>query len=172
MADRTGGTLDRVLFVLLTSETVASTATETKITGATVPANTLQPGSVLTLEAFGVVGTTSNATLAIKLYFGSTAVLTRTVTTVSPTGTPSFYLKARATCLTNGASGTMLFALWMSTFYTAVDGVTPAGAIVICDTTADSVDTTADSAFQFSVTFEASSASNTMTVAQEAVFFD
>lgn len=171
MANVLGSNSGGVLFRMTTLETVATTATETKITGATIAANSLNPGDALTIEGAGVVGNTSTPTLTMKTYFGATAVLTSgAITMVNISSGPAcFIFRVTATILTVGATGTALFAQWMSVVQTTTSSVVPALAIATVDTTPDSIDTTAANNFAISFQWGTSSSSNTITVAQEWV---
>lgn len=146
---------------------VANTTSETIIfPDVTVPANFMQDGRILHIQAQGQHSTTGAPTLTFRLRWGGVA---GTVLAVSPTITCGSGVTANCweidllvQCRSNGASGTLVAmgsvdvngATAFQQIISAGGSATPA---------ATSVDLTADKALSLTATWGTASASNTLT---------
>lgn len=129
--------------------TVSITNTETQVLGLMLPANTLQVGSIIRIDAWGLeTNTASASTSSLKLRMGS-ASLSGTIVgradhvmgTSARTNIP-FRIEAALTVLSTGATGTALGVCAASlsgdsAFTGAVSNVVSAAQTI--DTTADRV---------------------------------
>ena len=157
---------------------VHTTVTETIIfPNYVVPGNFMQDGRQLIVEAWGRYSTTTGPpTLRFRLRWGgvSGTVLadSGTITTVASTTNAMWFMRIRIQTRLNGATGS-LFAIGDVTLYSAtaptVGSATGAGATApmgsagITAPAAATVDLTADTALSSTVTWSASSATNTLT---------
>ena len=112
---------------------IASSATETILfPNVTIPANYIQDGRLLRMQAFGAYGTTATPTLIITVRWGgvSGTVLCKTgaMVTTSGTGggaslTATWMLRLNIQCRSNGSTGTLMsnghLVLYTSTVGTA-----------------------------------------------------
>jgi hypothetical protein len=103
------GARPNVIYASVAASTaVTGTASETTFsTGSfTIPANTLYAGEIIEIEGQGT-NTSGNAadTLTIKLYIGSTAILTTVAFNVTDGGGDIFYFRARVCVRDIGATG-------------------------------------------------------------------
>jgi hypothetical protein len=143
--------------------TIASTAAETAFNTTTVlPANYCQPGRVIRLTASGVWGNTGSPSILMKIKFGST-LLAQSSNASAGTGVSNqaWRLEFQITCTTTGVSGTneshgVIF--WFNSATSSADW-----SLVGNSTT---FDTTAAQTLQMTAQWNASSASNTITLRQ------
>lgn len=159
---------------------VASTATETILTPTfTIPANYLQDGRSLKFTHFGQYSNTGTPTMIFGLRANpgtgaSGTVLCKTAACTTPSGVTAatFLLEVWGTVRTNGAAGTimangvaMVFAAVAGTVASATgEGlVTPMTAGGVVTPATASYDFTADTPYAFTLTWSASSSSNTAT---------
>lgn len=161
LVDKGSGT--RIVPVLVGNLTAAGTAlsdstTETALGSVTVPANTLQVGSLIQIRYQGIAtATNSTDTLAVKLYIGGlsgTALISHAATDVADNNvfTGEYELAIR----TVGSSGTMV---GVGTYKSvpAAEGTMTIKDDILASTT---IDTTADQAVSVYGTWSVASASN------------
>lgn len=161
LLDKGAGT--RIMPVLLGNLTAAGTAlsdstTETSLGSVTIPANTLQAGSLIQIRFQGIAtATNSSDTLAVKLYIGGltgTALLSLTATDVVDNNvfTGEYELAIR----TIGSTGTMV-GVGVYKSVPAAEGTMTTKDDILASTT---IDTTAAQVVAVSGTWSAASASN------------
>ena len=155
-----GGT-SNLLFSQVVDVTVANTTDETTILGAgrgskTIPANTLDVGSVIVIVCQGHISDTATPTLDLKVKLGGTEVCSTGAETLAPTFTSEgFTLRIEIACRTTGGAGTVVAG---GTFeYSAGNQhkLVKTGTTVADTTAALAVDVTAD--------WSAAAAGNTIT---------
>lgn len=157
---------------------VVSTTTETALfTAPTIPANYLQDGRTLRLRAGGQYSTTSTPTIIFGLRYGSATagvMLAKTAACTTPSGVTAamWNLDLIMTVRSNGSAGT-LFAMGTAQLFAGVAGtvasatgeglLTPMGSAGVLAPAVATCDFTADTALNLTLTWSASSASNTAT---------
>ena len=157
---------------------VANTTTETiGFPNVTIPANYMQDGRQLVVEAWGKFSTTTGPpTLRFRLRWGgvSGTVLadSGTITTIASVTNAIWTVRIRLTTRANGASGS-LFAIGEAMLYGAVaptvgsatgaPGIAAMSSGGITAPAATTVDLTSDTALSITVAWSAASASNTLT---------
>lgn len=156
---------------------VANTTTETILfPNTTIPANYMQDGRLLRLEAFGQYSTTGTPTLLFSLRAGGVAgtLLCKSAACTTPSGVTAaaWALRIWVQTRTNGSAGTVMangllyvFAAVAGTVASATgEGlVTPMTAGGVITPATASYDLTADSAYSLTVTWGTANASNTIT---------
>lgn len=149
-------------------DTVASTASETNFASKyNVPAGSLKVGDVIAVEARGVHSTTGTPTVEFKIKLGSVVLCaTGAITTASGAANRGWYAKAVLTVVSIGASGSVEVQ-GDGAVFTAANAATPAD---MENTAVVTVDTTAAADLQASVTWSASSPSNTATMRSLSVY--
>lgn len=160
------------------STAVASTTTETALFAApTIPANYLQDGRTLRIRAIGKYSTTATPTMIFGLRYGTATggvLLCKTAACTTPSGVTNamWDLDVLLTVRSNGATGTVMsngtarvFAGVAGTVASATgEGlVTPMTNGGVITPAAATCDLTADTALTITLTWSASSASNTAT---------
>lgn len=155
---------------------VTANATETIIfSNVTIPANYMQDGRQLVIEAWGKFSTTTGPpTLRLRTRWGGVAGTllsdSGTITTIASVTNAVWVVRNRITTRSNGSSGTLL-AIGEAMLYGAVaptvgsatgaPGIAAMTAGGITAPAATTVDLTADTAFSITATW--SSASNSLT---------
>lgn len=156
---------------------VASTAAETILfPNVTIPANYLQDGRSMRLRVFGQYSNTATPTMIFGLRWGGVAgtVLCKTAAVTTPSGVTAatWDLDIILTTRSNGATGTVMangtarvHAAVAATVGSATGAaaVTPMTAGGVVTPAAVTVDLTADTALAITLTWSASSSSNTAT---------
>lgn len=138
---------------------VDTTTTRTALfTAITIPKNTLNVGDVIRVFCGLSFGITATPTILIDLGVNGTAVIATAAMTTVTAG--ALLLEATGIVRSIGASGTVL---WSLSIHNPGDIVEAASISGIQDTTADTLDTTADATLNWYVTWGTSSASNTAT---------
>lgn len=152
---------DHVLLGSQTSNGTAVNTTTTRtalFTAITIPARTLSAGDVIQVFGGVQIGITGTPTVLFDLGVNGTAVIaTPALTTVAAGG---FGLIARGTVRSIGSSGTIL---WSLQCVSPGDIVEVSGVGATQDTSADTVDTTADITLNWYITWGTANASNTAT---------
>jgi len=162
------GFLPVVMFTQTADKTVANTTTETTLIGTgvgtlTLPANSLIAGRTVRIKMSGIYSTVAvtGGTVTVKVKYGSTVIAT-IATTALLTGATNDYWEGEVvlTCRTTGATGTVMTSGRVGYQITgnAViwDELNNAGATT-------TIDTTAATALDVTVTWSAANASNTVT---------
>lgn len=153
----------RIMFVQTSSGTVANTTTETAVTSTGVgsqslPAGFLTQGRTIRVRGWGVHSALLSPTFTLKIYLGTTAVLsTGAITSINDTN-GLIALEADITCRTTGAGGTV----FGQGIYTE-DGITLNEKAMV-NTTTSTIDTTIAQIVAVKATWGTASASNTITV--------
>lgn len=128
----------------------------------TIPANLLEPGSLLRWRAYGRFGTTSTPTLLLGLYYGGVAgtaiCATSAVTTPTTVTNQSWVFEGEARLRTAGSSGTILGVGVAYNITTGKVDVAPATAPATA-----TIDTTAAKALTIGAQWGTSNAANTIT---------
>lgn len=144
----------------------SSAATSILPTGAiwTMPANTMDLGTVMEVEAFGKISTTGTPTITFSLYLaGSTWCATQAVTTGSGITNVTWRLKLKIIGRTIG-TGTAATAMFAGT----LEGVNAATTLVMVPATSPAVssgfNSTSANTLDLYATWGTSSASNTITL--------
>jgi len=158
--------LARVLGTMTASATVANSTSETSLLGTITGGKTLAAGSLvvgksLRVRAWGVLSSTGNPNLTVRVKLGSTVVATTGA--VAQVGTPSqagWELDGILTCRTTGASGSV-FAQGCFRY--------GANLVPLAATAAVTVDTTAAQVLDATAQWSVADAGNTMT-ATNALF--
>lgn len=130
-----------------------------------IPGGTLQPGSVIRVEAYGTFSNTATPTLILGLYFGGVAgvalVASSAVTTTTAATNWAWYLKYVGRVTAIGTAGTIIgggevhFPTALTTFTARRLPETAMAAVTI--------DTTVNKALTIGAQWGTSSASNTLT---------
>ena len=143
------------------SSAIASTASETNFSlNKTLSTSQFFPGRIFKLSASGVYSTTGTPTLVFKVKFGTTALITFTAKTgINNASNQSWRVDAVIIVRTTGATGTVL--PYGTLFINTASGVDTVETVV---NSAVTVDTTANQTLQVSLTWGASSSSNTATM--------
>lgn len=131
-----------------------------------LPAGSLQPGSVLRWSAFGVFSTTGTPTLLLGFYYGGVAgalplATTGAVTTGTTLTNVPFRIQAETVVRTNGAAGTAMTqgAAWLGTSVSAWSTLPiPNTALATV-----AIDTTTAKQLTLGAQWGTNSASNTLT---------
>lgn len=149
-----------LLFVQNAAVTVASTASETTLTGAgngtlTLPVFFYKANTILEVSARGYASNTGTPTLRMKVKNGSTALGdTTAVTTASGLSNTGWRLDLRVVCRTSGGSGTVMA---QGEFQVA------SNTYPMVNTAAITVDGTVTQLIDLTAQWGTSSASNTIT---------
>lgn len=156
---------------------IASTTTETAIFAKTIPADYMQDGRTVRLRVFGKYSTTATPTMIFGLRWGTATggvLLCKTAACTTPSGVTNamWDLDVLGTVRSNGATGTIM-ANGTARIFAAVAGtvasatgeglVTPMSAGGVVTPAVATCDFTADTALTVTLTWSASSASNTAT---------
>lgn len=146
-------------FVSTADKTVANTTTETSLIGTgvgtkAIAANELAAGRTVHVRVKGYLSSTGVPTVTFKVKMGSTAVATSSAIVASAFSNAAFEGDFEITCRTTGGSGTVV-----CTGFVMVNGtVTP---VVTTGTT--TISTTVSEDPDFTVTWSAADAANTIT---------
>ena len=178
MSTTQGSTLSHLI-----GSTEAQTSLDTFTTAAalgaaiTIPANTLQQGSVLRGTMAGNVSTTGTPTFTLAVEIDSvttgtfvTMLTTGALTTGSGLSSVGYVFKYWGTVRSTGATGTILFAIELSSNDTAANSAK--FWFVGCDSTADTVDTTKDLQVRVTAACGSSSSSNIITAEVHNLYVD
>jgi len=145
-------------FVGNTFPTLANTAVETSMIGAsvvgskTIPANQIRPGALVHVKFMGRMSTSGTPTLRIRIKIGGATVCdSGVITTVSSGGTVNgFEIDGYISCLTTGASGAIYPSAKMTYFTAAttqnaidIPDIAPGGGTTMDTTVANTFDVTA-----------------------------
>lgn len=144
--------------------TVASTAAETTLLASayTIQANWLTAGKTLRIRARGIIGNTGTPNLTLKVKLGGATVITTGAVTMSTiTGSMDFFIDATVTIRTAGGTGTAIGQI--AGDYCTANGTAPL-RISAPTASTTTIDTTANSSFDVTAQWSASSASNTLTI--------
>jgi hypothetical protein len=148
---------------------VANTTTETIIfPNVTVPANYMQDGRALRLEAFGRLSTTGTPTITFALRWGGVGgtllATTEAITNGSGVTNVNWHIRAILQTRTNGATGS-LFVTGVAYVHTAAGtvAVNVFGVSGFDAPAAVTVNLTTDQALSLTAAWSAASASNTLT---------
>lgn len=159
---------DNVLFTQTADKTVTNTLTETSIVGTgignlTLPANYLVIGKTIEIFMSGIYSTVAvtGDTVTVKVKYGSTVLATK-ATTGLVAGASALYWWARMliTCRTTGATGTVMASGDVTYQVASAATITNELNNAAATTT---IDTTASSLIDITVTHSAANASNTVT---------
>lgn len=156
---------------------VANTTTETILfPNVTLPANYMQDGRALRLQAYGRHSTTGTPTLTFRLRWGGVAgtvlAASGAITAGSAVTAAMWRLEALLQTRANGSSGTLFTVGEVELAEDAANTVGSAtnatavglmGSAGVATPAAVTVDLTADTALSLTVTWSAASASNTIT---------
>lgn len=147
--------------------TIASTNAETAFTSSyTIPANSMNAGDVYYVRCAGVYSNTLTPTLDLKFKFGSTVMLDSTaITTVVNQTNSGWESEAYFIVNTIGASG----AVEAQGYAELASSLTGVQYIDLANTSAVTIDTTANQAITVTIQWSASSSSNTITLRQFTV---
>ena len=162
----TDGTSDRVLKHILAntadSSAIHTTASETNFSlTQTVSTTQYYPGRIFKVSASGVYSTTGTPTLLFKVKIGSTTIVTFTARTgINNASNQSWRVEATIVCRTTGSSGTVMG--YGTVYINTATGVDTVETVV--NNAATTVNTTTAQALQVSLTWSASSSSNTATM--------
>ena len=165
-----GGRPNVIYAITAASSAVTATASETTFSNGsfTIPANTLYAGEIIEIEGQGT-NTSGNAsdTLTIKLYIGTTAIITTAAFNVTDAGGDIFYFRARLCVRDIGATGHIVASGEQSIGVPATATALP---FFLASTV---VDTTAAQTIAVKATWSSNSGSNScrldMLTAQRAV---
>jgi hypothetical protein len=153
--------------VILTGDTIASTAVETNFTSTMLaPANSLTVGKLVRIRARGTHGTTGTPTLIFKVRAGATNLCTSAaITTGSGVAGKMWRVECDLVVTAIGASGA-IEAQGLAQVATSTTATTTAEMVNAATIT---VDTTTSLSLQVTATWSASSSSNTITMRQFTV---
>lgn len=155
--------VDTTLFTQTATVTVANTVTETTVTSTgigtlTLPANFFVAGKTIQVAGFGIVSSTANPNIRVKIKLGSTVILDTGNVASGNSTNASFILDGIITCRTTGSSGTVIWQ-W---YYEEVHG---SGARwSMANTWTTTINTTTSQALTVTVQWDTASASNTISL--------
>lgn len=130
-----------------------------------LPANLLEPGSLLRLNAWGTFSNTATPTLVLGFYYGAVAgtalAATSAITTTTGATNWQWRIFYEGRVRTNGSSGTIMGGGWVD-LATSLTAVThrPIPETALATVT---IDTTSAKALTVGATWGTNSASNTLT---------
>lgn len=160
------GTPTGTLFNQTASVTIASSVTETTLTGAgkgslTLPVNFFKVGKSIRVRVRGYVSDTGTPTYRFRIKLGSTTVLdTGTVTFAGTVSNDQWAAEGIMTCRTTGVSGTVMAeGMW------AAETNTNSNRAPMTNTATTTIDTTASQVVDVTWQWGTSSSSNTITAA-------
>lgn len=139
----------------------------------TIPGNTLQAGSQLLVEAWGVASNTSTPTLILGVYWGGVAGTALAVSTAKTTTTAmsnwEWHLWLTARCIKVGSTDATFISSGYWRLPTSLTAWSEFRLPETAPATVGSLNTTVDKILTVGATWSASSASNTITCHQMSV---
>jgi hypothetical protein len=148
--------------VAAVSYNTSTTETTLLASAYTLQANYLTAGKTLRIRAFGTIGNTGTPTLTLKVKLGGATVCSTGAVTMSTiTGSMLFALEADVVIRTAGGSGTAIGYI-SGQYQTAYNAALLSMSAPTSSTT--TIDTTANSSFDITAQWSASSASNAIVI--------
>ena len=144
------------------SYNTSTTETTLLASAYTLQANYLTAGKTIRFRAYGTMGNTGTPTLRLRVKLGGATVCdTGAVTMSTITGAMAFELEGEIVIRTAGGTGTAIG--FVTGLYQTANGTAPL-AIKAPTSTATTIDTTANSSFDITAQWSASSASNAIII--------